>query len=140
MPSVGIGAAARFVESVAALLAGLTSPPPLTVAVLSSESGAVSATLTVSVIGGSLAPAASASLRVQVTVPTVHVHPIPLIAVAVRPAGRVSVTVTVPDVGPAPMFAAVILYCRRGTADTRCPCANREGAVRTDRTTRACRP
>ena len=35
-------------------------------------------------------------LRVQVRVPSTQLQPVPLIAVAVNPAGRVSVTVTMP--------------------------------------------
>jgi hypothetical protein len=38
-----------------------------------------------------------------------HVQPVPLIAVAVRPVGRVSVIVTVPVVGAVPMLLTVIV-------------------------------
>jgi len=46
---------------------------------------------------------------VHVSVPTLQVHPVPLIAVAVRRAGSVLVTVIVPAVEPAPAFDTVIV-------------------------------
>jgi hypothetical protein len=49
-------------------------------------------------------------LRIQVRVPRVQVHPVPLIAVAVSPEGNVSTTVTVPDVGPDPPLLTVRVY------------------------------
>jgi hypothetical protein len=99
------------VGSAALLLAGVASPPPVTVAVLVTDAAAFAATLTVRLMAGYEAPGASASLRVQVTVaPTVHVQPEPDAAVAVSPAGRVSETVTVPVVGPAAAaFATTIV-------------------------------
>ena len=62
----------------------------------------------VTVIGGKLAPAASASLRVQVVEARVHVHPVPEIAVTVKPVGG-SATVTVPLVAALPVFETVIV-------------------------------
>ena len=59
---------------------------------------------------GELADAASAVLRVQVTVPVSHVHPVPLSPVAVKPVGSVSFMVIDPTVGPAPLFVTVIVY------------------------------
>jgi hypothetical protein len=47
---------------------------------------------------------------VQVTVPSVHVHPVPLIAVAERPTGNVSTTVTVPTVPSDPILFTVSEY------------------------------
>ena len=41
--------------------------------------------------------------------PKVQLHPVPLMAVAVKPLGKVSVTVTVPLVGPEPMLLTVIV-------------------------------
>jgi hypothetical protein len=38
------------------------------------------------------------SARVQTRVARVQVHPVPLMAVAVKPAGKVSVSCTIPDV------------------------------------------
>ena len=46
----------------------------------------------------------------QVRVLRVQVQPVPLIAVAVRPAGKVSITVTVLEVAAPPLFVAVIVY------------------------------
>ena len=40
----------------------------------------------------------------------VQLHPLPVIAVAVKPAGMLSTTVTVPDVGAPPAFDTVIVY------------------------------
>src|SRR3954470_12307713 len=69
-------------------------------------------TLTVTEIGGYADPAASASLRVHVSVRNVQFHPEPAIAVAVSPAGIVSITVTSPLVGPllAALLPATIVY------------------------------
>jgi hypothetical protein len=78
-----------------------TQPPPATETLFVSEEAALLATLTVTVIAGYDEPAASASDRVHVSVPTVQVHPVPLSPVTVKPVGGVSVTVTVdPSVGP----------------------------------------
>ena len=56
-----------------------------------------------------LAPAASGSLRVQVTLwpPAVHDQPVPVAAVDVSPAGRLSVTEIGPLVGEAPVLLTV---------------------------------
>src|SRR5947208_1678353 len=95
------------VRSVTELLVVFSSPPPETVAVLVTLAGASPATFTVTVIGGQLPPAASASERWQVSVASVHVQPVPLRPVAGKPPGIVSVTVIVPLVGPAPTLLAV---------------------------------
>src|SRR5262249_36817308 len=84
----------------------ITSPPPATVAVLKTVPiPATASTLTVTVTGGYASPFdPRTSLRVQVKVASTHVQPVPLIAVAVRWAGRVSPTLTTPVVGPLPTF------------------------------------
>ncbi len=46
-------------------------------------------------------------LRVQLTVASVHVHPVPLMAVAVRPVGSVSVSDTAAVVGALPALVTV---------------------------------
>ena len=56
-------------------------------------------------------PAASASERVQVSVASVQLQPVPSIAVAVRPLGSVSTTVTMPLDPPVPVLEARIVYC-----------------------------
>ena len=48
-------------------------------------------------------------VRVQVAVPSTQLHPVPLIAVAVNPAGNVSVTVTVPLLDAVPTFEITIV-------------------------------
>src|SRR5258708_19471916 len=50
------------------------------------------------------------SLRVQGPDGCVHVQPIPLIAVALRPVGNTSVTVTAPEVDPVPELPTVRIY------------------------------
>jgi hypothetical protein len=91
-----------------------TQPPPTTDAWFVNEDAALLATLTVTVIAGYEEPAASASDRVHVSVPTVQVHPVPLSPVTVSPVGGASVTVTVdPSVGPtvaADEFDTVTVY------------------------------
>ena len=49
-------------------------------------------------------------MRVAVKVPSEHVQPRPLIAVAVRPAGSVSVSVTVPLEATFPALVTVNVY------------------------------
>ena len=95
------------VGSEAESLPVLASPPPATVAVLVTLAGALAATFTVSVMAGKLAPGAAVVLVLQASVDTVQLHPVPVIAVAVKPVGSVSVTVTVPEVGANPPFHAV---------------------------------
>src|ERR1019366_304108 len=63
-------------------------PPPLTVTVLVTLLGAFSATFTVPVMGGWLAPGLSGSPRGQVLV--THAQFIPAIDTRIRPDGRVS--------------------------------------------------
>jgi hypothetical protein len=50
--TVGAAAARTVVESLAVLLAGLTSPPPETLAMLVTVAGALADMLTVTVMGG----------------------------------------------------------------------------------------
>jgi hypothetical protein len=98
------------VGSVVESFAVLSSPPPETAAEFVTELDAPLATLTVTVIDGYEDPDASASERVQVSVPSVKLHPVPEIAVAVKPLGSVSVAVTVPLVGPGPAFETASVY------------------------------
>jgi len=95
MPPPVPPASLMVVTSLTVLSAGSTSPPSETAVKLVTLAGALDATLTVMVMGGKLAPETSASERVQVSVPRLAVHPVPLMAVAVRPAGSASVTVIV---------------------------------------------
>src|SRR5262249_16049457 len=99
------------VGSVAVLLSGFLSPPPETETELVSAAGATVATLTLSVMGSYLAPAARRSLGVQLPVPRVQVQLVPLIAVGVIFAGSVSVTVTTlaPSVSLPPVFVTVMV-------------------------------
>ena len=46
----------------------------------------------------------------QVSVPSTQFQPVPLMAVAVSPAGKVSVTVTIPLVTSVPEFVTVMEY------------------------------
>ena len=55
-------------------------------------------------------PGARASLRVQIRVATVQVQLVPLMAVAIKPAGKVSVMVTMPEVAVPPLLVTVIVY------------------------------
>jgi hypothetical protein len=55
----------------------------------------------------------------HLSVASPHDQPVPEIARALRPGGRVSVTVTVPDVGPVPPFVTVRVYVA-----PLCPCVN----------------
>ena len=92
--------------SVSVLFVGSPSPPPSTDAVLARFTGAPGSTVAVMSIGGYVAPAASASARVQVTVgPLLQVHPTPVAAVTEKSApSNASVTVTGPDVLAPPAF------------------------------------
>src|SRR5689334_3177011 len=76
------------------------SPPPLTLAVLSTDGIAVGPTDTTSVIGLLVAPAASVPACTHVTVPPPkpHTHPVPDAETNPSPAGSVSVTVIGPVV------------------------------------------
>ena len=65
-------------------------------------------TLPVTLIGEKLEPAASESLRVQVTVAKTHVHPFPEMPETAKPVGG-SDTVTVPLVAPLPVSETVIV-------------------------------
>src|SRR2546425_561989 len=95
------------VGSVPVLFPAVVSPPPLTVTLLVTLATALLATVTVNVIAGYDAPFASTLVVVHVLVATVQLQPVPLIAVAVIPAGSVSTTVTVPTTWPAPALDAV---------------------------------
>src|ERR1700722_1478250 len=90
------------VESVAL---AATDPPPETATAFTCGELALAATFTVTAMVGELAPAASASVRVQVV--AAQVHPVPAMETSVRPAGTVSVMVTRPLVGAAPEFDTV---------------------------------
>ena len=98
------------VGSEALSLAVFVSPPPETVAVLVTDEAALLATLTVIVMGGYVAPAAKGSVRAQTNVLRVQVQPTPLIAVAVKPAGRASAAETEPEVAMPPAFPTDIRY------------------------------
>jgi hypothetical protein len=54
-------------------------------------------------------PFASTSPRVQVSVPSVQVHPVPDNPVAVKLAGKVSTTLTAPVVAVLPLLVTVIV-------------------------------
>ena len=84
-------------------------PPPDTVAILVTLNGELEATVTSNVMAGYALPAARASPQVHVSVASVQLHPVPLMAVAVRPVGSVSVADTVAVVGEAPVFDTVIV-------------------------------
>src|SRR5262249_9775459 len=102
--------AVRPIMFVGSLAVARTVPGVVTATMFVICGGAFGSTFTVRVIGAKLAPAASDADCVQVNVASAQHHPLPLIAVAVRPAGRVSTTVTVPDVAPGPLFVTVIVY------------------------------
>src|SRR5258708_30873499 len=99
------------VGSVAVSLAVLISLPPeavtelVTVAVV-----AVGGTVTVKVMAGKLDAAFRTSERVQVSVPRLQIHPVPLMAVATSGLGRVSTTVIVPFEFPPPILLTVMVY------------------------------
>ncbi len=99
--------AVTVVTSDAMSFAVFASPPPLTVAVLAIVAGAFSATFTVKVMMGKLAPEANESFLMHVNVASVHAHPLPENAVAVRPPGNTSTTVTAVAVGPGPTLVTV---------------------------------
>src|SRR4051812_46620809 len=89
------GRSAMVVGSLAPWFA-LFSPARASEAVLVTVAGASRAASTVSAICGYDWPAASESLRLQLSDPRLQSQPDPEIDVAVRPAGRGSVTVTAP--------------------------------------------
>src|SRR5579871_337291 len=91
-------------------IAAFVVPPTETVAVFATDGAALAATLTVTVMGEKLEPAASASVRVHTSVPSTHVQPEPEIAVAVRPGGSVSLTVTMPLVAAVPTLLTISVY------------------------------
>jgi hypothetical protein len=97
-----VGGPTTVVESVPTPLA---APPPLTATALLYTPMFVPLTLTVRVIAGREEPVASTVVVVQVKVPRTQFHPVPPIAVAVKPLGSVSVTVTVPEVEELPLLA-----------------------------------
>lgn len=100
-----------MVASAAVSLLVLISPPPETTAMFVTSAGALEATLTVRVMAGKLAPAARTSVRVQVTVASRQVHPVPAIAVGVSPVGTVSTILTCALTGALPTFDTTIVYC-----------------------------
>src|SRR5579872_4034602 len=74
----------------------LPDPPPDSATWLLTCGGALSATLTVTTIGGYDAPGASGFAVAQAAVESVQVQPVPPMDTRVRPAGTLSETVTVP--------------------------------------------
>src|ERR1039457_6810892 len=108
---ISVKAGTMVVESLAVAVA---DPPPDALTWLVTGDAALDATLTVTVMGGYVPPAARASEREHVSVARVHPHPGPLIAVGVSPAGKVSVTETVPLVAAVPVFWMDRLYTPMG--------------------------
>jgi hypothetical protein len=88
------------------------APPPLAVAELVTRGTAAASTFTVSVIGFPVAAAAMTVALSQVTVwpAALQVHPVPVAALNVSPAGSVSVTVIVPEVATLPVLLTAIVY------------------------------
>src|SRR5690349_742378 len=80
------------------------SPPPLTLAKFVTDGAAVDATLTTSVIGLALVPAARVAFVEHVTVGAANpqLQPVPAAETKPRPAGNVSVTVIAPLVEAEP--------------------------------------
>jgi hypothetical protein len=107
--AVGGPAARTVVGSLAVLFATFVSPPPETVTTFVRLAGAPPETFTVSVIGGYAAPAARLSEREQVKLARFVVQPVPLIVVAIRPAGSESVTVMDPDEAAFPTLVTMIV-------------------------------
>jgi hypothetical protein len=103
------GEPVRVVGSVATGV--FVAPPPLTVTEFVTEPGAPFA-LTTSVIALAAAPAAIDVVLVHVAVcaAPLHVQPVPLAALNVRPVGSVSVTVIVPEVAAVPLLLTTIEY------------------------------
>jgi hypothetical protein len=97
------------VMSFAVLLTVFVSPPVATETEFVTLVGALDATFTVKLMAGYAALVASASARVAVKVPSVMLQPVPVIAVAVRPAGKTSTTLTVPVVASVPTFVTTIV-------------------------------
>src|SRR5437660_10140710 len=97
------------VTSFAESLDGSTSPPPETAAMFVRVGGALLSTFTVSVMAGYEALAARTSFLVQVREERTQFQPAPVMAVAVRPVGRLSRTLTAPLVGAAPLLVTVIV-------------------------------
>jgi len=103
--SVTVGAtvaAATVVGSVAVSASDTVTPFVYVPAVL--------VAVTVNVIAFALVFAASDVVSVHVTVASVHVQPVPEIAVAVNPLGTVSTTEIVPLVAVAPLLVTVSVY------------------------------
>ena len=99
--------AATLITDDPALFVVFASLPPLTLAVLVMEAGALEAMLACKVMA-ELEPAAKATARVQVTVePIVQVQLVPVAEVTVNPVGIMSVTEMVPVVGPLPPLVTV---------------------------------
>jgi hypothetical protein len=107
--AVGGPAARTVVGSFAVLFARFVSPPPDTATLFVTLAGALAETFTVSVIGGYAAPAARLSDRVHVRFARFVVQPVPLIVVAINPAGSESVTVMDPDEAAFPTLVTMIV-------------------------------
>ena|SRR6185312_12347449 len=88
---------------------GVEMPPPETFRGMLTGVPFEAVTFPVTVIGGKLWPAESASVRVHVPDDTVQVQPVPAMAVMVKPVGG-SATVTVPLVAALPVLETVMLY------------------------------
>jgi hypothetical protein len=103
------GVPARVVGSVATGV--FVAPPPLALTEFVTEPGAPVA-LTTSAIALPAAPAAIDVVLVHVAVcaAPLHVQPVPLAALNVRPVGSVSVTVIVPEVAAVPLLLTTIEY------------------------------
>jgi hypothetical protein len=97
-----VGAVRIVVTSLDVSLDVFSSTGLLTVATFVTLAAAVVETFTVSVTGGK-----TPSDLLHVSVARIHAQPVPPMAVAVRPAGRVSTTVTTPEAEPAPTFETV---------------------------------
>jgi hypothetical protein len=108
--AVSAGAPLTVVGSVA--VGELAAPPPDALAELVTLGTALESTLTLTVIGVPLPPAAMTPLEVHVTVCplALHVQPEPLAELYVSPGGKLSTTVTVPLVSVPPELLGTIVY------------------------------
>jgi hypothetical protein len=99
------------VGSLALLFAVFVSPPPETVAVFVTGEVAFAATSTVRLMmGDALLPFKTSDLVQLGVALTVQDQPGPLIALAVKPAGKVSTTVTAPEEATVPRLFTIMKY------------------------------
>lgn len=103
-------AAVIGVTSLDVLFAVLVSPPPLTTDVKVAEAGALAAIATWRVIVPAKRGPLKLALFVQVTVESVHVHPIPESDVAVKDGGRLVITLSGLVVAPNPILLTWTVY------------------------------